>query len=153
MEKSPPNAIRSRWLQSVFKNSYFIGLSRDGRAVAEGIYRRRNIPIVKGIAQWIKANTIMLDDSVFLKNFKLVRYEDLVDNPSNVIRDLFHFIGVDPEECQIDFQSKFKTSNIDHKNSPIINFNQKSFDRIPPDVFKEISVTIQPVMKRLGYLV
>ena len=30
LEKSPPNAIRSRWLQGVFKNSYFIGLSRDG---------------------------------------------------------------------------------------------------------------------------
>jgi hypothetical protein len=40
LEKTPFNSIRSRWLQGLFKNSYFIGMVRDGRAVAEGISRR-----------------------------------------------------------------------------------------------------------------
>lgn len=153
LEKTPQNAIRSRWLQSVFKNSYFIAVARDGRAVAEGISRKEGVDIDRGIAHWIKANTIMLDDASFLKNFKLVRYEDLTAKPNEVALGLFKFIGVDPDVYRFDFQQKLHIDNINYKPSVISNFNQKSFDRIPPHVLKEISAKIKPVMKRLGYQV
>lgn len=93
----------------------------------------------------------MLDDASFLKNFKLVRYEDLTANPNEAALDLFKFIGVDPDVYRFDFQHKLHIDNINYKPSAISNFNQQSFDRIPPQVLKEISAKIQPVMKRLGY--
>ena len=156
LEKSPPNTIRSRWLQSIFENSFFIGLVRDGRAVAEGINRRswiKGINFDRTIAHWIKANTLMLDDAKQLKNFQLVRYEDLAENPKKTILELIRFIGEDPEKYKFDFDEKIDIHNIKNEPNTIKNFNQKSFDRIPPDTFKMLTTKIKPMMERLGYKV
>jgi hypothetical protein len=156
LEKSPPNTIRTRWLQSIFKNSYFIGLVRDGRAVAEGINRRLEqdgAKYEKSIAHWIKANTMMLDDAKQLKNFQLVRYEDLAENPQKTILDLIEFIDEDPDKYKFDFDGKLDIHNIKNEPNTIKNFNQKSFDRIPPDTFKMLTTKIKPMMARLGYQV
>jgi hypothetical protein len=137
----------------VFKNSYFIGLVRDGRAVTEGIFRKSGVSMERGVAHWIKANTVMLEDSKFLKKFKLVRYEDMVTDPAKEAKSLFEFIGVDPKEGKLDFQSILPIVNMDGSDSAIKNFNQKSFDRIPSEKFRELSVKIEPTMKMLGYQV
>jgi len=151
LERSPPNSIRSRWLQKVFKNSCFIGLARDGRAVAEGISRRKGVDIYRGAAHWVKVYNTLLEDAGHLKNFRWVRYEDLAENPQEAVKDLLGFIGVDTAKYSFDANMELKISNIDGEPAKVKNFNQKSFDRIPPDVFKKISAQIEPVMQKLGY--
>ncbi|MGV7222322.1 MAG: sulfotransferase family protein [Nitrospinales bacterium] len=152
LEKSPPNTIRSRWLQNVFKNSYFICIVRDGRAVAEGINRRRNhISMSRAANHWIKANSYMLEDQPYLKNFYLLKYEDLVKNPQTIITDLLTFINVDATKYTFDLKRKIKVHNINKTSSAITDFNKNSFDRIPKDVFEELTDQITPMMQRLGY--
>lgn len=152
LEKTPSNAIRSRWLQSVFKNSYFIGIVRDGRAVVEGITRReKTVSIERATAHWEMTNNLMLDDAKCLKHFHLVKYEILVANPLKVIEEILQFIDEDPEQFQFDFKNRINVHNIDDKPTSISNFNQKSFDRIPKNKFDEITTQIQPTMRRLGY--
>ena len=46
MEKSPPDAVRSRWLQQNFQPCRFLAIVRSPYAVCEGI-RRRRIPLRK----------------------------------------------------------------------------------------------------------
>lgn len=152
LEKTPSNTLRSRWLQTIFKNSYFIAIARDGRAVAEGISRRGDgIGIDRAIAHWIKANNLMLDDAKLLNKFLLVRYEDFVADPHGNIMEILRFIEEDPEKYKFDLNRELEIHNINDQPTAITNFNQKSFDRIPKVKFDEITAQIQPTMQRLGY--
>jgi hypothetical protein len=152
LEKTPTNSLRSRWLQSVFKNSYFIGIVRDGRAVAEGIARRdKDVSIERAADHWVMNYNLMLDDAKYLKYFNLVKYENLVANPFETVMEILDFIEEDPKQYQFDFNSKVDIHNIDNKPTSIKNFNQESFSRIPKDIFDKITMQIQPTMKRLGY--
>ncbi|MGV7222333.1 MAG: sulfotransferase family protein [Nitrospinales bacterium] len=153
LEKTPINSIRSRWLQSVFKNSYFIGIVRDGRAVSEGIARRtKSVSIERAADHWIMTYNLMLDDAKYLKHFNLVKYENLVANSFETVMEVLDFIEEDPKKFQFDVNSVVDIHNIDDVPTAITNFNQKSFDRIPEDIFDKITMQIQPTMKRLGYL-
>jgi hypothetical protein len=152
IEKTPTNSIRTRWLQAIFKNSYFIAIVRDGRAVAEGISRRvSSVNIERAATHWVKNNNIILDDAELLNKFHLVRYEELVENPQNTVMELIRFIEEDPEKYKFDFNRKLTIHNVSKKPTAIKNFNQGSFDRIPKNIFDEITSKIQPTMKRLGY--
>lgn len=151
IEKSPPNTIRARWLQSIFNKVYFIGIVRNGYAVSEGISRRKNVDIKRGGWHWVKSNELMIKDSKFLKNFILIRYEDLVKNPKNVVTSLLDFIGASKKEYKHDFNSRLSIHNIEKKGSYIQNFNPKSINRISEDARKELAQVIEPLMKKLGY--
>jgi len=151
IEKSPPDTVRSRWLQEIFGNTYFIGIVRNGYAVAEGIARRKKVDIWKGARHWINANSIMIQDAKYLKNFKLIKYEDFVQNTEHVTYDLLDFIGADRSLFHFDIREKLRIHNINGKKSEIRDFNQKSIERIPPNVLKELSTEIEPMMKELGY--
>jgi hypothetical protein len=111
----------------------------------------KNIKIERGAAHWVKNNNVILDDAEYLKNFQMVKYEELVENPQETIMNLYRFIGLDPEKHQFNFQGNLFIHNIDDEPSPITNFNQKSFDRIPPNTFRKITEQIKPTMQRLGY--
>ena len=95
MEKSPPDTIRSRWLQRVFDDAFFIGITRNGYAVAEGISRRKKVPIQRGARHWVEANRWMLRDAEHLLHFRRIKYEDLVADPETVLQDLLEFVGAD----------------------------------------------------------
>lgn len=151
IEKSTPDTIRSRWLQNVFPSSYFIGITRNGYAVAEGISRRKRVDIRRGARHWIMANNLMINDAKFLSKLKMVKYEDLVEKPESVVFDILEFIGADKESYNMDFQKRIRLHNIDRKSSVIRNFNEKSIKRIPKQVLHELALDIEPVMKRLGY--
>ena len=152
LEKTPVTVLRSRWFQKVFKNSYFIGISRDGRAVAEGISRRKEgVDFFRALAHWLKVNECLLDNAKYLKNYKHVRYEELVGNPQQILSDVMTFINVDQKNYKHDFNDKLVIHNINEEPTAVTNFNQKSFDRIPKEIFDQLTDQITPMMQRLGY--
>ncbi len=62
LEKSPPTAIRGRWLQATFPPSRFIAVTRHPDAVCEGIRRRTGLPIDQAAQHWLLGNELLLDD-------------------------------------------------------------------------------------------
>jgi hypothetical protein len=152
LEKTPINVARTRWLQSVFKNSYFIGIVRDGRAVAEGITRRSyGNSFSRAIEHWKNVNDIMLENAKYLKHFRFIKYEDLVKNPRQTIFDLLKFIKIDENNYKHNFEDELLIHNINEEPAAITDFNQKSFDRIPKEIFDQLTDQIKPMMQRLGY--
>ncbi len=95
LEKSPPNAVRTRWLQQHFPEAYFVGLVRNGYAVAEGIARRVGVSIEDAARQWNACVDIMLGDFEYLQRKTLVRYEDLIAEPDSVVARVLDMLGVD----------------------------------------------------------
>ncbi len=105
--KSPADTLRSRLIQAYFPDAYFIAIVRNGYAVSEGIVRKRKYdpdrPQYEGLfttideaaEQWFRANTIIVSHQTFLKNYLIVRYEDLIQNPEDVFLSILDFCGLD----------------------------------------------------------
>ena len=100
LEKSPPNIIRTRFLQSIFPNSYFIILIRHPVAVSYATrawYRKFRIfwrRFNKIFEHWIVCHEILLSDINYLKRVLPIKYEDFVVDPENVISRIYLFLGL-----------------------------------------------------------
>jgi hypothetical protein len=105
IEKSPPNLIRSRFLQAMFPNSKFIFLLRHPLAVSyatpnlvktEAAKKKMRTRLRQLIAHWVRGHQYMLEDVPHLAHYTIVRYENLVVAPDKVLRHLHDFIGITP---------------------------------------------------------
>jgi len=106
MDKSISNTTRMTWLDLNFPHSHFIGMVRNGYCVASGIRSKarpkgtaaREIgdryPIALAGEQWVVSNRVMMRDAALVARFRLLRYEDLVSKPLEVVTDLWNFVGL-----------------------------------------------------------
>jgi len=150
--KSPPDTIRSRWLQEVFGHCYFIGLVRNGYVVCEGIRRRNRYSMERCARHWNLANKVMLEDSQFLDHFKLLTYEELTHDPIAALGSLADFLGLEQSEFRSIAERKFVVHNIDGMRSQIRNFNARSLSRLSPEDNMTITLHAREMLERFGYL-
>jgi hypothetical protein len=100
-EKSPPNLIRTRFLQAAFGESttYFIVIMRHPTVVSYATKRwrgHRHYSVRSLVEHWLTAHELLLEDAARLTNLRLVRYEELVADPNAVLASLFDFMGLAP---------------------------------------------------------
>ncbi|MHA1231163.1 MAG: sulfotransferase family protein [Candidatus Helarchaeota archaeon] len=157
LEKSIVNILNMEWLQKYFPNSYFIGIIRNGYAVAEGIKRKCkisglqwgiiNYPIELCAKQWVISNEILEEASKKIKNFKLIFYEDLCKDPKKIIDEIYNFIGI---------LRKFKWNKnikweIQEKNSIIKNMNELSIKNLSKLDIIKIENVAEKMLKKYNY--
>jgi hypothetical protein len=94
VEKSPPNIIRTRFLQKLFPNSMFLIILRHPIAVAYATKKWRNDSVASLIDHTLCCYERFLEDREFLKKSFVLRYETLVKRPKEVVDLLFSWIGV-----------------------------------------------------------
>lgn len=111
--KSPADTLRARLIQAYFPDAYFVAIVRNGYAVSEGIVRKRKSdpdrPQFEGLyttideaaEQWFRANVIVLSHEKFLRRYKIVKYEDLVDNPQKVLSSVLEFCGLEKSDLSV----------------------------------------------------
>ena len=150
LEKSPPNTLRSRWLQKHFTPSRFLGIVRHPYAVCEGIRRRRNYSIEEAAQHWFIANTCLLEDMEFLSHNLLIRYEDLVGNPEHCLNQVQDFIGIAQRSLQ-DACENVEAHSLEGNTSGLINLNEKSFGNLSSGDLKSINRICGSLMSRFGY--
>lgn len=153
LEKSPPNTLRSRWLQEVFGHCYFIGLVRNGYAVCEGIRRRDGHSLARCARHWNLSNKIMLEDSQFLNHFKLLTYEEFTRNPVAVLSSLVEFLDIDKTPFLSIGDRKFVVHNVDGTPSQIKDFNAGSLSRLSDEDKATITLHAREMLERFGYLI
>jgi hypothetical protein len=154
LEKSPPNAARTRWLQKHFENAHFIGLIRNGYAVAEGISRKgdpKHIaggwPIERSAKQWARSNEILRDDAKHLKNFVWVKYEDFVDDVRTTLQALTDFLKIEPFPESILSQEFI----IHERSESIKDLNQVSIDKLSKKDLGTIESIAGDLLKEFDY--
>lgn len=133
VEKSPPNTAKMRWLQKHFENTYFVGIIRNGYAVAEGITRkgdpqhiREGWPIGMSAYQWIRSNEVLENDSKLLDRYIQITYEDLTEKPTEILNQIASFIGID----NFKLINKDQNWSIHERQEPIRNMNKDSISRL-----------------------
>ncbi len=154
LEKSPPNSARTRWLQAHFENARFVGIIRNGYAVAEGITRKADPkhlkdswPIGMSAYQWQRSNEVLLEDAKHLEHFLWVSYEELAADTAATLNRITRFIGID------DFEGfeQDRSWSIHERDEKVRNMNQESIDRLDDEQIATINEVAGDMLDRFNY--
>jgi hypothetical protein len=96
LEKSPPNLIWTRFLQSVFPNSSFVIIERHPVAVALATEKWSPTGLNSLIEHWIVAHETFESDRPYLKRLMTIKYESLVADPGPTLNAIYAFLGMGP---------------------------------------------------------
>jgi hypothetical protein len=156
LEKSPPNAARTRWLQCHFENAHFVAIVRNGYAVAEGIRRKAEPRHLQGgwpldlcARQWNRSNVILLEDSKYLERVMWLRYEDFVRDPAGEVDRVLRFLGLHAASAEMDLERSWA---VHEKNDPIRDMNRESISRLSPEEIQIVTHEAEPMLRYFGYL-
>ena len=93
LEKSPPNLLKSRFLQALFPDSRFIVVTRHPIAVALATSKwRRRSSLQTLIEHWLLCHETFAKDAPHLRSQTSLRYEDFVASPQSMLDRLFGFL-------------------------------------------------------------
>jgi hypothetical protein len=103
LEKSPPNLLKSKFLQEVFPNSKYLTIIRHPIAVSLATQKWSKTSLDSLIEHWLKCHDIFNEDKSDLKDVLEFKYEGFVNNPTEVFDKISDFLGreVDVKESMI----------------------------------------------------
>ena len=96
VEKSPVNLTRMRLYQQLYPLSQFVVVLRHPEAVAAAVSKWVDAPAADLIDHWIAAHAIVEEDIAHLHDVVVLRYEDMVADPSRTLARLAAFLGLPP---------------------------------------------------------
>ncbi|HEY3134461.1 MAG TPA: sulfotransferase [Blastocatellia bacterium] len=102
IEKSPPNLVRARFLQAIFPRSMFIMITRHPIAVAYATQKWSGTSITSLIEHWLLCHERFLSDLPRLRKCFVIRYEDFVARPQEVMDEVYRFVGINSEPLNRD---------------------------------------------------
>lgn len=152
VEKTPANMVRMPFLQKSFPSAGFIGIIRNGYAVAEGIRRKAGKPLDRAARHWAKTNTIMIKEADQLNRFLEIRYEDMVGDFNAAAERLAEFVGIDVAPLIRAGRGRFSYETIlGNQKLPVCNLNLQSISRLSNSDIDIIRKNAAPLIDQLGY--
>lgn len=151
LEKSPPNTLRSRWLQRHFRPARFLVLVRNPYAVCEGIARRRGHSMTEAATHWRLVHEVLEEDMKYLDRCLLVRYEDICEQPEKELQAIERFLDLAVPFDRTLLDGNFGAHNMDGVPHRLQNFNSRSLQRLPPHDIETVTRIIGSQMLRYGY--
>lgn len=120
VEKSPVNLTRMRLYQQLFPLSQYVVVLRHPEAMAAALAKWSDQPAHELIDYALDAYTHVEDDLPYLHAALVVRYEDLVAEPSDTIASFHRFLGLDPAPVQ----EALRNGNDDYAGAPAMTPDQ-----------------------------
>ena len=96
VEKTPGHLLKTRFLQAVFPNSYFIVIRRHPVPVSMANNQRWKVtfaPFHHLFDHWLHCYELFEQDKKYLEHVYELTYEDYIQNPDKCYREIAHFIG------------------------------------------------------------
>ena len=160
-DKTPMNTLYLDWIGSVFPNSKFIHIIRDGRDVASSYIKMgRYDTILEAANRWIKSIELASSfGSKIKENYMEIRYEDLVTKPEEIIKKTCDFINIvyDPEMLDHTKQvEKLGDTNKDHHSNLSKPISSDSIGKWKNNLSesdqRSITKLLSNHLQRLGYV-
>lgn len=104
LEKSPPNLVMGRFLQSVFPGSALVVVMRHPVVVGLSTAKWRKLvsrqwwmrtSLYAMIRHWFAAHELLREDACHLRRLQVVKYEDLLADPDRQLSAIQGFLGLD----------------------------------------------------------
>lgn len=102
VEKSPGNLLKTRFLQEVFPQAYFIIVRRHPVAVSLATQKWSRTPLHELLEHWLRCQQIFEEDKNRLMRLYELSYEDYITDPAKYLREMADFIGAAPESSGVD---------------------------------------------------
>jgi hypothetical protein len=150
IEKTPTNTARLPWLQANFENAHFIGIIRNGYAVAEGIRRKAGHSLELGAQQWQRSNEIMLGAFEELDNCMLISYENLTESPPKTMTNIMSFLGLPLEDIG---NLKGEVFSVHGLESGLMNMNGRSLEILTAEEINAVNKIAGELLNKFGYKV
>jgi sulfotransferase family protein len=111
VEKSPPNLIRTRFLQALFPEASFVIVSRHPAAVAGATRKWSHTSWTSLVRHWAACHETARADARLLRRVRLLRYEDFVADPDGSLSAVYGWLGLPAhpagEEVRPDANSRY----------------------------------------------
>jgi len=96
LEKSPPNLLWTRFLQSAFPNTHFVIIERHPVAVTLATEKWSPTGVNSLVEHWLVAHEIFEADRSHLQRVMTLKYENLVSKPASTLAEIYAFLGLEP---------------------------------------------------------
>jgi len=97
LEKSPPNLLKTRFLQALFPGAAFVVIVRHPIPVSIPTARWRGTRRYDRLFEhWLRCHALFEADRKLLQRAHVLTYEQLVRDPNAVLSGIFTFLGVEP---------------------------------------------------------
>src|SRR2546423_1751445 len=96
VEKTPGHLLKTRFLQAVFPNSYFIAVKRHPVPVSMANNQRWKVsfaPIHDLFDHWLHCYGLFAEDRKYLEHVYEMTYEDYIQNPDKCHQEIAIFLG------------------------------------------------------------
>lgn len=121
VEKSPVNLTRARLYQQLFPLAQFVMVLRHPQSVAAAMAKWTDRPNGEIIDAWLDAHDRLAGDLPFLHAVMVLRYEDVVRDPSATGQALHAFLDLQP--CSTAFET-IRDGNADYPDPAPLTPNQ-----------------------------
>jgi hypothetical protein len=105
LEKSPPNLIRTRFLQELFPNSYFVIVIRHPIAVSYATQKWSYTSLAELIEHWLVCHEKFEQDRQHIRRLLMLKYEDFVEKPQAVLEMIYSFLELPKCSNRIEVRS------------------------------------------------
>ena len=99
LEKSPPNLIRTRFLQAVFPDSRFIVISRHPIAVSLASVKWTGLGLETLMEHWLQCHRLFELDRPHLRHLRVIRYEDVIRATETELEGIYRFLDLEPQSA------------------------------------------------------
>lgn len=93
-EKSPPNIIRTRFLQALFPEAAFVMMIRHPVAVACATRKWARTSLESLIRHWLRCHDILAEDATRIERLQVVQYEHFVHDPVGEVGRVVSSLGL-----------------------------------------------------------
>jgi len=97
LEKSPPNLLKTRFLQALYPGSAFVVIVRHPIPVSIPTAKWRGTRRYDRLFEhWLRCHALFEADRERLERVHVLQYEQLVHDPAAELRRIFEFLELDP---------------------------------------------------------
>ena len=143
IEKSPPNLVRSRFLQKLFPESKFVVILRHPLAIAYATKKWSKTSIESLLDHTLKGYEIFEEDRTLLKASHVLRYEEFVEHSDEKLKEVCEFLGLSSITSQQEVRSDV--------NEKYFKMWEDAVSEKTDDEFFQISDELEARMNRFGY--
>ncbi|HEX5042549.1 MAG TPA: sulfotransferase [Candidatus Polarisedimenticolaceae bacterium] len=97
LEKSPPNLLRTRFLQALFPEAAFVVVVRHPVAVSLATRKWCHRPLPWLLRHWLAAHATFREDRTHLRHSMCISFERLLREPQATLAQVCAFLEVAPE--------------------------------------------------------